>query len=137
MKIAERAQYEISVDGTVRTHRDTLEIALEAANVLKACNPYSKVVVSDLSTARRLSLRHRMPWDRSCRCVIDCRWPWRVLSIRGRGQGLDAANSSALITAPGPTVKDLDHRPIILKSRHRQWRQAREHRLFQLRAAHL
>jgi hypothetical protein len=38
------------MDGTVRTHRDALDIALEAANVLKACNPYSKVVIRDLST---------------------------------------------------------------------------------------
>jgi hypothetical protein len=54
MKIAESARYEISVDGTVRTHRDALEIALEAANVLKACNPHSKVAVRDVSTGETL-----------------------------------------------------------------------------------
>ena len=54
MKIVESARYEISVDGAVRTHRDTREIALEAANVLKACKPYSKVVVCDLSTGEML-----------------------------------------------------------------------------------
>ena len=54
MKPAEGARYEISVDGTVRIHRDDREIALEAANVLKACNPYSNVVVRDLSTGETL-----------------------------------------------------------------------------------
>ena len=54
MKIAAGARYEISVDGTVRTHRDDREIALEAANVLKPCNPYSIVVVRDLSTGETL-----------------------------------------------------------------------------------
>jgi hypothetical protein len=44
------ARYEISVDGTVRTHRDAREIAIEAANVLKSRSPYSKVVVRDLWT---------------------------------------------------------------------------------------
>ena len=44
------ARYAISVDGTLRTHRDTLEAAFEAANVLKACKPHSKVVVRDLQT---------------------------------------------------------------------------------------
>jgi hypothetical protein len=53
MKVAESARYEISVDGTVRTYRDTRDIALEAANVLKACNPNSNVVVRDLSTGEK------------------------------------------------------------------------------------
>jgi hypothetical protein len=51
---AEGARYEISVDGTVRTHWDALDIALEAANVLKACNPHSKVVVRDLTTGQNI-----------------------------------------------------------------------------------
>jgi len=54
MKLAEGARYEISVDGTVRAHRDEREIALEAANVLKACHPDSNVVVRDLSTGETL-----------------------------------------------------------------------------------
>jgi hypothetical protein len=54
MKIAEHARFEISVDGTIRAHRDAREIALEAANVLKACNPNGKVVVRDLSTGETL-----------------------------------------------------------------------------------
>jgi hypothetical protein len=47
MQAPQGARYEISVDGTVRTHRDTRETALEAANVLKACNRYSKVPEPD------------------------------------------------------------------------------------------
>jgi hypothetical protein len=48
----EDSRYEISVDGIVRTHRHSLEIATEAANVLKACKPYSNVVVRDLLTGK-------------------------------------------------------------------------------------
>lgn len=54
MKIAKGAGYEISVDGAVRTHRDALEIALEAANALKVCNPHSKIVVRDLTTGQNI-----------------------------------------------------------------------------------
>ena len=50
--MTEGSRYEISVDGIVRTHRDSLEIATEAANVLKACKPYSNVVVRDLLTGK-------------------------------------------------------------------------------------
>jgi len=50
--MTEGSRYEISVDGIVRTHRDSLEIATEAANVLKACKPYCNVVVRDLLTGR-------------------------------------------------------------------------------------
>jgi hypothetical protein len=50
IKEAQGARYEISVDGTVRPHRDTREAALEAANVLKALNPYGKIVIRDLQT---------------------------------------------------------------------------------------
>ncbi len=34
----------------MRTHRDARETALEAANVLKALSPYSKVMIRDLWT---------------------------------------------------------------------------------------
>jgi hypothetical protein len=44
------ARYEISIDGTVRTHRDARKIAIEAADLLKARSPYSKVVIRDLWT---------------------------------------------------------------------------------------
>jgi hypothetical protein len=36
------ARYAISIDGTVRTHRDVQEIAIEAANFLKAQNRTAK-----------------------------------------------------------------------------------------------
>jgi hypothetical protein len=48
------ARYAVVVDGIVRTHRDTLEVALEAASVLKACHPYSKVVIRDLRTGKEI-----------------------------------------------------------------------------------
>ena len=67
MKVTEGTRYEISVDGTVRTHRDTRDIALEAANILTACNPYSIVVVRDLSTGETLEFgaSDAMAWKRS------------------------------------------------------------------------
>jgi hypothetical protein len=37
------ARYAITIDGTVRTHRDVQEIAIEAADSLKAQNPHSKL----------------------------------------------------------------------------------------------
>lgn len=47
-------RYEISVDGVARTHRDTRESALEAANVLKALNPISRIMVHDLQTGAEI-----------------------------------------------------------------------------------
>jgi hypothetical protein len=44
------ARYAISIDGTVRTHRDARDIAIEAAEFLKTQNPYSKVVIRELQT---------------------------------------------------------------------------------------
>jgi hypothetical protein len=48
------ARYAIVVDGTVRTHRDRREAAFEAANVLKALSPYSKVIIRDLQTGKEI-----------------------------------------------------------------------------------
>jgi hypothetical protein len=48
------ARYAIVVDGTVRTHRDMREAAFEAANVLKALRPYTKVVIRDLQTGAEI-----------------------------------------------------------------------------------
>ena len=48
MKPQTGAQFEISIDGTLRTYRDTKEIALEAARVLKSRNPNSEVKVREL-----------------------------------------------------------------------------------------
>jgi hypothetical protein len=42
------ARFAIVVDDAVRTHRDTREAALEAANVLKALNPW--IAIRDLQT---------------------------------------------------------------------------------------
>jgi hypothetical protein len=52
--MTEGARYAMVVDGTVRTHRDTREAAIEAANVLKAMHPYSKVTICDLQTGEEL-----------------------------------------------------------------------------------
>jgi hypothetical protein len=48
------ARYQIIVDGVVRIHRDGREVALEAASVLKACRPHSKVVIRDLWTGAEI-----------------------------------------------------------------------------------
>jgi hypothetical protein len=52
--MTEHGRYDIVVDGTVRTHRDTREAALEAANVLKAINPSSQIVIRDLRTGKEI-----------------------------------------------------------------------------------
>ena len=52
--MTEGARFAIVVDGVVRTHRDTREAALEAANVLKALNPYGKIVIRDLQTGAEI-----------------------------------------------------------------------------------
>jgi hypothetical protein len=44
------AQYEISVDGVPRTHRDRQNIALQSARFLKSQNPNSVVKMKDLRT---------------------------------------------------------------------------------------
>jgi hypothetical protein len=42
------AQFEIRVDGLVRTHRDVRDSAIEAARFLKQRNPNAKVTITDL-----------------------------------------------------------------------------------------
>jgi hypothetical protein len=42
------AEFEIRVDGVVRTHRDRRDTAIEAARFLQQRNPAAKVVVTDL-----------------------------------------------------------------------------------------
>ena len=44
------AQYEISVDGVPRTHRERQDIALQTARFLKSQNPNSVVKMKDLRT---------------------------------------------------------------------------------------
>jgi hypothetical protein len=45
---ASGGQFEIKVDGVVRTHRDVRETAIEAARFLQQRNPGAKIVVTDL-----------------------------------------------------------------------------------------
>jgi hypothetical protein len=42
------AQFEIKVDGVVRSHRDERDTAIEAARFLQQRNPGSKIVITDL-----------------------------------------------------------------------------------------
>jgi hypothetical protein len=44
------AQFEISIDGVPRTHRDRKDIALQSAQFLKSRNPHSVVKLRDLQT---------------------------------------------------------------------------------------
>jgi hypothetical protein len=48
------AQYEISIDGVPRTHRDRQDIALQTARFLKSQNPNSVVKLKDLETGEEL-----------------------------------------------------------------------------------
>jgi ribosomal protein S11 len=45
---ASGAQFEIKVDGIVRTHRDFRETAIEAARFLQQRNPAAKIEIRDL-----------------------------------------------------------------------------------------
>lgn len=51
---APSARFEIGVDGTVRTHRGVCEVATDAAKVLKARQPYAKIVIRDLWTGEEI-----------------------------------------------------------------------------------
>jgi hypothetical protein len=51
------ARYAITVDGVVRTRRETREAAEEAANVLKALRPYTNVLIRDLQTGVEIDPR--------------------------------------------------------------------------------
>jgi hypothetical protein len=55
------ARYSISIDGTVRTHLDVQELAIEAAEFLKLQNPHSKVVIRDLLTGETTETQSRKP----------------------------------------------------------------------------
>ncbi len=54
------ARYAITVDGVVRTHRASREAGFEAANVLKALRPCTKIVIHDLQTAAEID--PQQPW---------------------------------------------------------------------------
>jgi hypothetical protein len=53
---ASGAQFEIKVDGVVRSHRDFRETAIEAARFLKQRLPASKIVITDLRDGSNVSL---------------------------------------------------------------------------------
>jgi hypothetical protein len=48
MTMTPGAQFEIKVDGIVRSHRDVRETAIEAARFLKQRTPSAIIVVTDL-----------------------------------------------------------------------------------------
>ena len=48
MSTTTHAQFEIKVDGVVRTHRGFRETAIEAARNLKQRNPAAKILITDL-----------------------------------------------------------------------------------------
>jgi len=55
------AKFEITIDGTPRTYRDTSEIAREAGETLKRQNPTCKVVVRDLRTNEQPIIEQQRP----------------------------------------------------------------------------
>jgi hypothetical protein len=52
------ARYEIAIDGTPRTHRDTEKIALEAARHLKTKQPNSEVTIRDIESGKVTIVKH-------------------------------------------------------------------------------
>jgi hypothetical protein len=52
---ASRAQFEITVDGIVRTHRDFRETAIEAARFLQQRNPGANIAVTHLRNGSQVS----------------------------------------------------------------------------------
>jgi len=51
-------RYEIAIDGTPRTYRDTEKIALEAGTRLKTKQPHSEVTVRDMETGKVTPVKH-------------------------------------------------------------------------------
>jgi hypothetical protein len=54
------AQFEISIDGTPRTHRDLKPLAIEAADFLKRKHPHSAVVVKDLHSGETIAVEYKL-----------------------------------------------------------------------------
>jgi hypothetical protein len=52
------ARYEIAIDGTTRTYRDTEKIAIEAATHLKTKQPQSEITVRDVETGKVTAVKH-------------------------------------------------------------------------------
>jgi hypothetical protein len=53
------AQFEISIDGTPRTHRDLKALAIEAAELLKRKHPHSTVTVQDKETGAVTAVEYK------------------------------------------------------------------------------
>jgi hypothetical protein len=53
------AQFEISIDGTPRTHRDIKARAIEAAEYLKRKHPNSAVMVKDLQSGETIAVEYK------------------------------------------------------------------------------
>ena len=56
---ASGAQFEIAVDGNVRSHRDFRETAIEAARFLQQRNPAAKIAITDLRDGSRVAFDNR------------------------------------------------------------------------------
>jgi len=53
------ARFEIAIDGTARTYRDTEKTAIEAATRLKTKQPHSEITVRDAETGKAVtSVKH-------------------------------------------------------------------------------
>ena len=55
---ASGAQFEIAIDGVVRTHRDFRETAIEASRSLQQWLPASKIVITDLRDGSAVPFDH-------------------------------------------------------------------------------
>jgi hypothetical protein len=53
------AQFEISIDGTPRTHRDRKQLAIEAAEYLKRKHPNNAVMVKDLQSGETTAVEYK------------------------------------------------------------------------------
>jgi hypothetical protein len=54
MKPNQGAQYEISIDGVPRSYRDSKDIAMQSAQLLKSRNPNSVVRLKDLHSGEEI-----------------------------------------------------------------------------------
>jgi hypothetical protein len=52
------ARYEIAIDGTTRTYRDTEKIAIEAATRLKTKQPYFAITARDIESGKTTTIKH-------------------------------------------------------------------------------
>ena len=58
MKVASGERYEIAIDGTPRTYRDTIEGAWAAATNLKTKLPHAEITVRDLQAGTVTVIKH-------------------------------------------------------------------------------